>query len=65
MKNLITGLKIVSVIALIFNLLVWLAAQASSHNIPENTNDVLGIGVFVSFFLLLLAIYWGRKIRKQ
>jgi len=62
---LIIGLQIVLVITLIFNLLVWFASQASSHNIPMSTNVVLGIRVFVSFFLLLLAIYWGRKIRKQ
>jgi uncharacterized membrane-anchored protein len=65
MKYFIIIGKVVFAILLVANTFIGLVAQASSHNIPLNTNLIFGFRVLVSFALLLLFIYLGRRFSKK
>jgi uncharacterized membrane-anchored protein len=65
MKYFIIIGKVVFAILLVANAFIGLVAQAISHNIPFSTNLIFGIRVLVSFALLLLFIFLGRRFRKK
>jgi uncharacterized membrane-anchored protein len=65
MKYFIIIGKVVFAILLVANVFIGLVVQASSHNIPFNTNLIFGIRVLVSFALLLLFIYFERRFSKK
>jgi uncharacterized membrane-anchored protein len=65
MKYFIIIGKVVFAILLVANAFIGLVAQASSHNIPFSTNLIFGIRVLVSFALLLLFIFLGRRLARR
>jgi len=61
LKVLIIVLKVLVIIALCADLLLWLAAHASGHKIPSKTDWSFGITSALLLMLLLILILISRK----
>jgi hypothetical protein len=65
MRRLLLFLSVIFSIFLFFDLLVWLLAQASGHNIPIKTDWSFGIMGCIFLGLLILSIYLAGKSAKR
>jgi len=63
MRILIILLFIVVLITFGFNTFIWITAQASSHNIPYQTNLTYGL-ISGGSLLILIIIYIFVKVKK-
>ena len=61
MRVLIVVLKVLVIIALCADLLVWLAAHGSGHKIPSKTDWSFGITGILLLIVLIILFSIGRK----
>ncbi len=64
MKLALTILKIILIVLLILDLLLWVSAYGSGHRIPPKTDLQFGITAFVLICLLAGVWYFGRNRHK-
>ena len=65
MKLTIQIIRVSMLVLLGLDLFVWLAAQATRHNIPTRTNLGFGITAAILFVLTVTLTYLSKKINRN
>jgi hypothetical protein len=60
-KIIISIIRVALIILLVLDLIIWLMAQGSSHNIPLKTNLIFGAYALILFGVILSLRFFKTK----
>lgn len=65
LKTILNIIQIFLIALIVANSLMWLAAYASGHRIPDKTNYTFLIISFILLFLLVIIVWLKRHFNKR